>query len=75
MLYAIQSIHQFGSFNIGQYSQVSSHHSVCVKLANNELARYGSKVKFEVCEHKPPKISRFCPDAAGMFPYQLQGVT
>ena len=45
-----------------------------VKFANNEVARYGSK-EFEVCEHRPPKISRFCPDAAGMFPDQLQGVT
>ena len=45
-----------------------------VKFANTEATRYGSK-EFEVCGHKPPKISHFCPDAAGMFPDQLQGVT
>ena len=45
-----------------------------VEFANKEKARYGSKVKFEVCEHKSPNINRFCPDAVGRFPALLEGV-
>ena len=46
-----------------------------VKFANSEMVRYGSIETFGVCEHRPPNINHFCPDAAGMFPDQLQGVT
>ena len=46
-----------------------------VKFANSEMVRYGSIKTFGVCEHKPPNINHFCPNAAGMFPDQLQGVT
>jgi len=46
-----------------------------VKFANSEMVRYGSTETFDVCEHRLPNINRFCPDAAGMFSDQLQGVT
>lgn len=45
-----------------------------VKFGNRETAKYGSIVKFDICEHTPPNVSRFCPNAAGMFRDGLRGV-